>query len=53
MITPVQVGTDTNWQSVSVGRYFTAAVKTDGTLWAWGWGYDGFGPWIDAKHLLK
>ena len=28
----------TNWQSVSVtgGKYATAAIKTDGTLWAWG-----------------
>jgi alpha-tubulin suppressor-like RCC1 family protein len=26
----------TNWKSVSGGRYYTAAIKTDGTLWTWG-----------------
>ena len=34
---PVQVGALTNWSQVSTGTYCTAAVKTDGTLWAWGW----------------
>jgi alpha-tubulin suppressor-like RCC1 family protein len=33
---PVQIGTDTNWSSVNVGRTFVHAIKTDGTLWAWG-----------------
>ena len=33
---PVQIGTGTNWASVSVGYYHTVAVKTDGTLLAWG-----------------
>ena len=26
----------TNWKQVSCGGYFTAAIKTDGTLWTWG-----------------
>lgn len=33
---PVQVGTATNWQSVSAGGAFAMGVRTDGTLWAWG-----------------
>lgn len=33
---PVQVGSLTNWKQVSCGYRFTAAVKTDGTLWTWG-----------------
>jgi alpha-tubulin suppressor-like RCC1 family protein len=27
-----------NWKQVSNGQYFTAAIKTDGTLWTWGIG---------------
>jgi alpha-tubulin suppressor-like RCC1 family protein len=34
--TPVQVGTDANWVSVSAGTYYSLAIKADGTLWAWG-----------------
>ncbi len=26
----------TNWKQVSSGGYFSAAIKTDGTLWIWG-----------------
>jgi alpha-tubulin suppressor-like RCC1 family protein len=31
----------TNWKQVSCGVYYTAAIKTDGTLWTWGRGNDG------------
>jgi alpha-tubulin suppressor-like RCC1 family protein len=27
----------TNWKQVACGNYHTAAIKTDGTLWCWGW----------------
>lgn len=34
---PVQTFTQgNNWKSVSAGALFTAAIKTDGTLWTWG-----------------
>lgn len=33
---PVQVGTDTDWQSITAGDMHSLAIKTDGTLWAWG-----------------
>jgi alpha-tubulin suppressor-like RCC1 family protein len=29
-------GGGTNWQQISCGYQFTAAIKTDGTLWTWG-----------------
>ena len=31
----------TNWKSVACGRYHTTAIKTDGTLW--NWGYNSYG----------
>jgi len=30
----------TNWKQVSCGNYHTAAIKTDGTLWTWGYSND-------------
>ena len=38
---PVQVGSLTNWKQVSCGLYQTGMVKTDGTLWACGYGLNG------------
>ena len=43
---PTQVGTDTNWESTAVessGAFFqhSFAIKTDGSLWAWGDGAGG------------
>jgi alpha-tubulin suppressor-like RCC1 family protein len=39
---PVQtISGGTNWKSVSAGADHTAAIKTDGTLWTWGWGFCG------------
>ena len=33
---PVQIGTRTDWSKVSTGGSHTMAIRTDGTLWAWG-----------------
>tara|TARA_Y100001973_G_C5159860_1_gene312913 strand:- start:88 stop:1266 length:1179 start_codon:yes stop_codon:yes gene_type:complete len=34
---PTQVGTNTNWANVLINDEFCVGVKTDGTLWAWGY----------------
>lgn len=40
-LTPVQVGSGTNWSEVATNgtivSAFTLAIKTDGTLWSWGY----------------
>ena len=33
---PVKIGALTDWSKLSAGSYCFMAVKTDGTLWAWG-----------------
>jgi alpha-tubulin suppressor-like RCC1 family protein len=40
---PKQVGTGTGWATVSADSYgyTTAAIKTDGTMWCWGYGAGG------------
>ena len=39
---PVQtIAGGTNWKQVSCNRYCLAAIKTDGTLWAWGINFSG------------
>ena len=40
-VTPIQIGTETDWSLVSAGGGHSIAIKTDGTLWAWGLNSDG------------
>jgi alpha-tubulin suppressor-like RCC1 family protein len=35
-LTPVQVGLETDWAAVACGDDYSAALKTDGSLWVWG-----------------
>ncbi|WP_316636145.1 leucine-rich repeat domain-containing protein [uncultured Flavobacterium sp.] len=38
---PQQIGTSKNWQTIVAGYGHTVALKTDGTLWAWGNNFSG------------
>lgn len=40
-VMPVQVGVATTWASVQAGNVFSLALRTDGTLWSWGYGREG------------
>jgi len=41
-LSPVQVGTGTNWVSAEGAFYpYSLAIKSDGTLWSWGYNLDG------------
>jgi hypothetical protein len=38
---PVLIDADTRWVSIAAADYHSAAVKSDGTLWTWGWNGHG------------
>jgi alpha-tubulin suppressor-like RCC1 family protein len=40
-LSPEKIGTSTDWVSISAGLYHTVAIKSGGTLWAWGSNYYG------------
>ena len=44
-------GGGTNWKQVIAGYYHTAAIKTDGTLWTWG--YNNYGQLGDNTTINK
>ena len=39
--TPVQVGADTNWSAISAGNAHALALKSNGSLWTWGYNSTG------------
>jgi alpha-tubulin suppressor-like RCC1 family protein len=47
----MQVGIDTDWAAVSAGSNHTMALKSDGTLWAWG--YHEYGKLGDGTLLNR
>jgi hypothetical protein len=54
--TPVQIGTDTNWVYVGTGYNTSYAIKSDGTLWAWGsnnYGQVGDGTLVDRRQPVQ
>lgn len=38
---PWRVGSETNWTSIAGGDHHVLGLRSDGTLWAWGYGIDG------------
>jgi len=48
---PKQIGGLTTWLKVSAGYASSFSIKTDGTLWAWGYG--GFGSLGDGTTVSK
>ena len=48
---PTQIGALTTWLAVAAGTYNILAVKTDGTLWAWG--VNGFGTANNASSPVQ
>jgi len=38
---PVRIGTANDWTTIAAGDYHTIALKTNGSLWAWG--YNDYG----------
>lgn len=54
---PKQVGTDTDWVSISAGNHYSLAIKANGTLWACGsnqgYGSTGFSTMADTYILTQ
>ena len=46
LVTPVRVGSGT-WKTVRAGGFYTCAIRTDSTLWCWG--YNIFGQLGDGS----
>ena len=48
---PVRVGTDLNWRAISANGSHSLALKSDGSLWAWGW--NGYGQLGDGTTVSR
>ena len=49
---PTQVGSDTDWSNVRSGHYHTLAIKTNGTMYGWGYNWYGqLGHNTNGSHL--
>jgi hypothetical protein len=53
---PGQVGTADDWTAIDCGGYHSVALRSDGTLWAWGnngWGQLGLGDRMDRAAPVQ
>lgn len=39
--TPIQIGMDSNWISIATGHRHSLGIRSDGTLWTWGYNVSG------------
>ena len=39
--TPQRIGSGTDWKTIAAGGFHSLALKTDGTLYTWGWNLHG------------
>ena len=46
---PVQIGTDKDWKTISAGWDHAVAIKYNGTLW--GWGRNNYGQLADTSKV--
>ncbi|MCI4443415.1 MAG: T9SS type A sorting domain-containing protein [Lentimicrobium sp.] len=51
-ILPIQIGTETNWSKIATAYQSSKAIKTDGTLWAWGYNGGQFGDGTTVNKLI-
>jgi alpha-tubulin suppressor-like RCC1 family protein len=40
-LVPIRIGVASDWESISVGYNHSLALKTNGTMWAWGYNFNG------------
>ena len=52
-MTPTRVGNDGDWTAISAGTNSCLALKTDGSLWAWGGNREGELGLGDTQRRLK
>jgi alpha-tubulin suppressor-like RCC1 family protein len=52
VLNPTQIGSANNWKSISVRGCSNMAIKTDGTLWAWGCEND-YGQLGDGTYFTR
>ncbi|MCK9262925.1 MAG: Ig-like domain-containing protein [Desulfomonilia bacterium] len=48
---PEQIGTDSDWSFISNGDQYSLAIKTDGSLWAWG--HNNYGQLGDGTQTSR
>jgi alpha-tubulin suppressor-like RCC1 family protein len=50
-VLPTQIGLANNWAYVAAGREYSLAMKSNGSLWAWG--YNNYGQLGDGTNIDK